>query len=89
MFNFVVGLALGWLAGNWYARNGGSGRVPLEEARRRASGAIQESERIVEETKRELQAAVQGGAGGRVERPRTQRRSPRRRGKSEGPAEND
>lgn len=90
MYNFLAGLALGWLAGSWYSKRG-SARVPLAEVRRRASSALEESGRIVEASKRELQAAVQGGnAGGDASegRPRHQRRQSRRRPKGEGPSEN-
>jgi hypothetical protein len=72
VFNFLLGLAIGWLAGSWYSKNGPEA-VPVEEMRRRASTALKESERLVEESKRELQAAVQG-SGKPTHRPKRARR---------------
>jgi hypothetical protein len=73
VFNFLLGLAIGWLAGSWYTHNGAAA-LPVEEMRRKASRALEESERLVEESRRELQAAVMGKPPGRPKRPRRQRR---------------
>ena len=70
MFNFLVGLAIGWLAGSWYANGNGGAVLPVEQLRRRATPALEESERLVEESKRELQAAVSGDTGRRTRRSR-------------------
>jgi hypothetical protein len=80
MWWFVTGFALGWAVGGWYQRTGGqdAGR-DLGQLQARAKGALDESARIVEESKRELQSALQGGrpdAGGRP--PSRRRSSPRR-----------
>lgn len=75
MFNFLLGLAIGWLAGSWYSKNGGTGAVPVEEMRRKATTALEESERLVEQSKRELQAAVSGKPAHRPKRPRRPRSS--------------
>jgi hypothetical protein len=73
VFNFLLGLAIGWLAGSWYSKGGGNQSVPVEEMRRRAATALEESERLVEESKRELQAAVHG-TGKPAHRPKRSRR---------------
>ena len=74
MFNFLLGLAVGWLAGSWYTHQG-TGPVPVEDMRRKASRALEESERLVEESRRELQAAVLGKPAARPKRPRRPRRT--------------
>lgn len=81
MFNFLVGLVIGWLAGSWYANNGGQ-TLPVEQLRRKASPALAESERLVEESKRELQDVLHGQSP-RREHPR------RPRGPSGEKPEND
>ena len=75
MFNFLLGLAIGWLAGSWYTHNGTSA-VPVEDMRRKAAPALEESERLVEQSRRELQAAVLGKPASRSKRPRRPRRAP-------------
>lgn len=92
MFNFLVGLAIGWLAGSWYANGNGRTSLPVEQLRRKATSALEESERLVEESKRELQAALSGDSGKGEstrggERPRRARR-PRGR-PNDGKSEND
>jgi hypothetical protein len=85
MWWFVTGFALGWAVGGWYQRTGGPnvGRE-LGQLRARARGALDESARIVEESKRELQSAIQGGAPPGGTSPAPRRRGTRRPRKSEG-----
>jgi hypothetical protein len=80
MWWFVTGFALGWAVGGWYQRTGGPnvGRE-LGQLRARARGALDESARIVEESKRELQSAVQTGSPEGGSRPPSRRRSSPRR----------
>ena len=79
MWWFVTGFALGWAFGGWYQRTGGQnlGRE-IGQLQARARGALDESARIVEASKRELQSAVQTGAPGGSRPPARRRGSPRR-----------
>ncbi|HEY3110715.1 MAG TPA: hypothetical protein VGL23_18295 [Chloroflexota bacterium] len=80
MWWFVTGFALGWALGGWYQRTGRQnlGRE-LGQLQARARGALAESARIVEESKRELQSAVGTGAPESGSRPPARRRSSPRR----------
>jgi hypothetical protein len=90
MWWFVTGFALGWVVGGWYQRTGGRDfGEEIGHLQARARDALDESARIVEQSKRELQSAVQsgtgeGGGGGRAPR----RRGPprRQRGQRDEPA---
>ncbi|HZQ97424.1 MAG TPA: hypothetical protein VFC93_01275 [Chloroflexota bacterium] len=73
MFNFLLGLVVGWLAGSWYSSRGRRA-TPIADFRRKASGAIAESQRLVDESRREFQAALEG------EPPERNRRQRRREG---------
>ena len=91
MFWFVTGFALGWAMGGWYQRTGERHvGQELGELQARAKGALDESARIVEESKRELQNALQAGApeagSGPPEQPRSAPR-PQHRPPEQGSAE--
>lgn len=61
MFWFVTGFALGWAVGGWYQQSARGG-VQVGQLQTRAKNALDESARIVEESKRELQSALQGSS---------------------------
>lgn len=63
MFNFLFGLAIGWIVGSWYTTRGLYDRGALEQFRDRATGALTESARIVEQSRRELREATRGNGG--------------------------
>ena len=84
MWWFVTGFIFGWLAGGWYERSGGGAGSDVAELKDRARTALDESARIVEESKRQLQSAVSGGAeGGGTSQRATRRRSPPRRNRGQ------
>ena len=89
---FVTGFVLGWALRGWYQRSGGAdAATELGGLQARAREALDESARIVEESKRELKSAVLGGSpeGGR---PSARRRgAPRRqrRASEEGEPDKD
>jgi hypothetical protein len=72
---FLTGFALGWLVGGIYQHRGRSLRAEYANLRSQARGAIDESQRLVAESKRELQAAVSGGSSGNGSSNRGRRRA--------------
>ena len=80
MWRFVAGFALGWFLSGWYQRNAGQtfGAGEIGQLQARAKGAFDESARIVEESKRELQSAVQSAGSDGASRPARRRSSTRR-----------
>lgn len=79
MWWFVTGFALGWVAGGLYQHRDREARGAYAELRTRARDAIDESARIVEASKRELQDAVRGASSGDGTTQRARRRSTTRR----------
>jgi hypothetical protein len=74
MSNFLLGMVVGWLAGSWYS-NRSRRTTPIADFRRKASSAIAESQRLVDESRRELQEALEGGPHERTRRQRPRGRA--------------
>lgn len=63
MFRFLLGFVLGALAATWYQQSQGELDVDRRfgEMQDRANAVLNESRRILEETRRELQSALEAG----------------------------
>ena len=63
MFRFLLGFVLGAVAATWYQQSQGELDIDRRfgEMQDRANAVLNESRRILEETRRELQSALEAG----------------------------